>query len=160
MKRLTTILLILISTAAWVWANENKNDPRDAKLIGQVKQIPVSQLDAALPSISFEKWLRVEAGADAELQWEVNDCGEQTGTAEDRDRDFPICVEVDAHMKDQRTIVVSVTVGTFKKGAFGKPAVFFAQLNTPHQTIDIRQLSDFPAELIRTRGASNPEIAK
>lgn len=160
MKRLTMILLLVISSAACVWAQKNENDARDAKLIRQVKQLPASQLDSALPSMSLEKWLRVEAGADAEFQWEVNDCGEQTGTAEDRGRDFPMCVEVDARMKDQRTIVVSVTVGTFKKGAFGKPAVFYAQLNTPHQTIDIRHLSDLPIALMKTRGASNPEIAK
>ena len=114
-----------------------------------------------MPSVSFEKWLRVEAGADAEFHWEVNDCGEQTGTPADRDRDFPMCVEVQAVMKDRRTIVVSVAVGTFEKGKLGKPTVYFAQLITPSQTINIDHLSAFPAALIRSHNEPvRSEIAK
>jgi hypothetical protein len=63
-------------------------------------------------------------------------------------------------MKDKRTIVVSVAVGTFKKGAFGKPTVYFAELITPRETIDIKQLSDTPHVLIRTHVTFLPEIAR
>jgi hypothetical protein len=139
---------------------ERCNQIPRSQLIRQVKQISVAQLDPVLPSVSFEKWLGVEAGADAQFHWEVNDCGEQTGTAADRDSDFPMCVEAQADMKDQRAIVVSVVVGTFKKGTFGTPSVFFAQLVTPRKTINIEHLSDFPAAIIKTHEPVRPEIAK
>jgi hypothetical protein len=161
MARATAIGLLLLSSALSLWAENDATKVRDARLIRQVQEISVSQLDPALPSVSFEKWLRVEAGADAEFHWEVNDCGEQTGTAADRGRDFPMCVEAQADMKDRRTIVVSIAVGTSKKGVVGKPAVYFAQLVTPAKTMNLPHLSDFPAALIKTHDAAPPpEIAK
>jgi len=160
MTKAVAIVLLLMTCALCVWAQTDATKARDAKLIRQVKEIPVSQLDPALPSVSFEKWLRVEAGAHAEFHWEVNDCGEQTGTPADRGRDFSLCVEAQANMEDKRTIVVSITVGTFKKEAFGKPKVYLVQLVTPQKTIDINYLSDIPATLIRTHVPVPPEVAR
>jgi hypothetical protein len=150
MRTATAILLLAISSILCVWAQTDTTKTRDDELIRQIKQVPVSQLDPALPPIPFEKWLRVEAGPNAEYHWEVNDCGEQTGTAADRDRDFPLCVEAEAAMQDKRVITVSVVVGTFKRKAVGKPAVSFIQLATPHKTLNLRHLSDMPAALIDT----------
>jgi hypothetical protein len=153
---------LLLSSALSLWAKNDAIKARDARLIRQVQEISVSQLDPELlPPVSFEKWLHAEAGADAEFHWEVNDCGEQTGTAADRGRDVPMCVEAQADMKGRRTIVVSIAVGTSKKGAVGKPAVYFAQLVTPATTINLPHLSDLPEALIRTHDAAPPpEIAK
>jgi hypothetical protein len=161
MAHALAIGLLLLSSALSLRAKNDAIKARDAKLIRQVQEISVSQLDPALPSVSFEKWLHAEAGADAEFHWEVNDCGEQTGTAADRGRDVPMCVEAQADMKDRRTIVVSIAVGTFKKGAVGKPVVYFAQLVTPATTINLPHLSDLPAALIKTHQQPVPvEIAK
>jgi len=151
---------LLLSSALSLWAKNDAIKARDARLIQQVQEIPVSQLDPALPSVSFEKWLHVEAGAGAEFHWEVNHCGEQTGTAADRKRDVPMCVQAQADMKDRRTIMVSIAVGTSKKGAVGKPAVYFAQLVTPATTINLPHLSDLPAALIKTHHRVPVEIAK
>jgi hypothetical protein len=156
----TSIGLLLMSSALCLWAQDGAK-ARDARLIRQVQEISVSQLDPALRPVSFGKWLHVEAGADAEFHWEVNDCGEQTGTTADRGRDFPMCVEVQSNMKDRRTIVVSIAVGTYKKGVVGKPAVYFAQLVTSATTINLPHLSDLPSALIRTHDAApSVEIAK
>jgi len=160
MTRSVAIVLLLMSSAICLLAENDAVAARDAKLIQQLKQIPVSQLDLALPPVSFEKWLRVEAGADADFHWEVNDCGEETGSPADQGRDFPMCVEAQANLKDHRTIVVSIAVGTFKKGASGKPTVSFVQLVTPRETIDIHHLSGLPAALIRTHVPAQPEIAR
>lgn len=154
------VAIVLLAMASALWAQTDAIKERDDKLIRQVQQISVAQLDSVLPAVSFEKWLRVEAGADAEFHWEVNDCGEQTGTAADRDRDFPLCVEVQANMKDHRTIVVSIAVGTFHKGAVGKPTVYFVQLATPRKTINLDHLSDLPAAIIKTHEPARPEVAK
>ena len=154
------LIVVLMTSSTFVWPQKDAAVARDAKRIRQVKQTPVSQLDNALPSITLEKWLRIEAGADANFHWEVNDCGEQTGTAADRGRDFPSCVEAQAVMTDQRTIVVSIAVGTSKKGTVGKSILYFAQLVTPRKTIDLPHLSDLPLALIQTHIPVNPEIAK
>jgi len=152
---------LLLSSALSLWAKNDAIKARDARLIRQVQEISVSQLDPALPSVSFQKWLHVEAGASSEFHWEVNDCGEQTGTAADRGRDVPMCVEAQADMKDRRTIGVSIAVGTSKKGVVGKPVVYFAKLVTPATTINLPHLSDLPAALIKTHDAAPPpEIAK
>jgi hypothetical protein len=155
---IATASLLLMSSALCLWAEDRTSTARDAKLIRQVQQLSVSQLDVALPPLAFEKWLRVEAGADAEFHWEVNDCAEQA-TA-DRGVDFPVCVEAQADMNDHRTIVVSIRVSTLKKGAFAKPTLYFAKLVTPGTTIDLHQLSDFPAALIKTHQPPPVEVAK
>ena len=122
-----------------------------------------SQLDRTLPSIPFERWLRTEAGPDAQYQWEVNDCGEQTGAPEQNASEIPTCVEADAWLKDGREIVVMIAV-ELKGGNKPKEqqfAVYFAQLVTTRERITIKRLSDFPAALVRTHEPrQNPEIAK
>ena len=150
------ILLVSICSAA-VGASAQPDD----RLVGRVQQIQISRLDSALPPISLVKWLRIEAGADAEVSWEVNDCGEETGTPADRGRNLPICVEADAHMKDRRLIVLMVAVAPSKLGAEAKPVLYFGQLVTPHATITLRRLGDLPPALIKTHQlGTNPEIAQ
>jgi hypothetical protein len=156
----TVIGLLLMSSILCLWAQDGATKARDARLIRQVQETYVSQLDSALPPVSFEKWLHVEAGADAEFHWEVNDCGQKTGTIAEHGHDLPTCVEAQADIKDQRTIVVSIVVGTLKKGASGKPNVNFIQLVTPSTTINSHHLSDIPAAVIRTHVPPNVEIAK
>lgn len=161
MQNVTTIALLLMSSAIALWAQDGATKTRDAKLIRQVQQVPVSQLDPALPAVSFERWLYVEAGADAEFHWEVKHRGEQTGTTAESGRYFPTCVEVQANMKDRRTIVVSIAVGMSKKRMVGKPLMNFAQLVTPATKINLPHLSDLPETLIRTHDAApSVEIAK
>jgi hypothetical protein len=122
--------------------------PRDRKMIDYAKAIPVSQLDAKLPATPFEKWLIKQAGEGAQITWEVNDCGEQTGSPEDADNDFPICVEADAHLRDKRVIVVSIAVGTYKKGITGKPVTWWITVGKdPKSDEPLDKLSEVPEEL-------------
>jgi hypothetical protein len=113
--------------------------------------------------VRFDQWLRTEAGADARHQWEVNDCGEQTGASGPNPNEIPTCVEADAWLKDGREIVIMIAV-TRSAAAPGQKqslTVYFAQLITTRERITIKQLSDFPAALVRTHEPpSNPEIAK
>jgi hypothetical protein len=64
--------------------------------IAAAKQARVADLDPALPrDTSFDTWLAFVTGRSAaEVGWEANDCGEQSGDpARDRGRDFPLCAE-------------------------------------------------------------------
>lgn len=71
-----------------------------------------------MPNQAFAPWLRGVVGTLPEIQWEVNDCGEQTGNpALDKGRNFPICAEAQVNLGGKRKLFVSLSVGTFKNGA-------------------------------------------
>jgi hypothetical protein len=124
---------------------------QERKAISYAKSIPVSQLDKKLPAIPFERWLTATAGAGAQVTWGVNDCGEQTGTTIDNSRDFPICVEVTARMRDDREIVVSIAVGSFKQGIHGKPSTWSITAGyDPTAGKPLDKLSDVPLKLSGT----------
>ena len=142
----------VVRSAAWllllIAVGAVGQTPRDRKMIAYAKAIPVAQLEAKLPAIPFERWLIKQAGEGAQITWEVNDCGEQTGTAEDAENDFPLCVEADAHLRDKRVIVVSIAVGTYKRGISGKPATFWITVGKdPNSDEPLDNLSEVPAKL-------------
>jgi hypothetical protein len=82
----------------------------DARLIAQLKNVSVAKLDAALPDVRFNQWLQTEAGPSARFEWEVNDCGEQTGSPGQNPSEVPTCVEADACVKDGRQIVIMIAM--------------------------------------------------
>jgi hypothetical protein len=153
-------LVLWLSTAE---AQPKPNAARDAKLIGAVRQLSVAKLDDALPNLSFENWLAKESGPGARYHWEVNDCGEQSGTPGESGP-VPICVEVDSDLEDGREILIFVAddrPAPAKKTASPQWKIFFAQLATPHEKINLRRLSDLPAALIKTHQLEHhPENAK
>jgi hypothetical protein len=141
--------------AALVVVGESPQDQstqaRDAQAITSAKRVIVRQLESVLPAVAFEEWLRTTAGTPA-IRWEVNDCGEQTGNpAMDRNRDFPMCVESSTPLTGNRTLIVSLVIGTFKKGVGpGEPKVWSVFLieadRNPHE---IKKLADVPAAIKR-----------
>ena len=158
MKR-AAILLLLCAAAM----EQDPNSTRDAKLIAAAKQVSVHKLDNLLPDLSFKEWLAKESGLDAKYHWEVNDCGEQSGSPDDTGP-VPLCVEVDATLKDGREIVIFIADDRPETAKATGPAdwkIFFAQLTTPHEKINLRRLSDLPAALIKTHQLEHhPENAK
>jgi hypothetical protein len=158
-----TVASVLLLCASLVSAEDQP--ARETKLIALVKSTPVSLLDRALPAVRFNQWLRTEAGPDGRYQWEVNDCGEQTGAPGQNPEEIPTCVEADAWLKDGREIVIMIGVEEPRKGnAAGEKETLvfsFGLLVTARERIDLKHLSDLPAALIRTHEpASYPEIAK
>lgn len=67
-----------------------------------------------MPKQRFDSWMRKIFGR-GKSSWEVNDCGEQTGTPADRGRDLPMCVEASIESIDLAVTVV-LGIGTFKTG--------------------------------------------
>src|SRR5687768_10830435 len=95
----------------------------DQTAIRYARSFAVSKLEKGLPGQRFDLWLRKLAGKRSRISWEVNDCGEQTGSPADRGRDVPMCVEATAVSFDLH-IGVSLGVGTFRRGIIGaKPDV-------------------------------------
>jgi len=140
--KLTGIAFVL-SCAALGAAQAPPAKPHDAEVVTAVKQTPVSQLDQSLPRISFEKWMRAEAGTDAKISWDVIHCGSQAQTA----NDSAVCVGADAQMKDGRSIMIMVAVD--KPGAKQPPRVYFIQLITPAEARVLNHLGDLVVALFR-----------
>jgi len=155
MTGLLTVIYVMAAVAA-----QDPNASRDTKLIADVQQLSADKLDPALASVPFEKWLQTQAGANARFHWEVNDCGEQSGSPGEKGP-VPVCVEVDTTLPDGREIIIFVGNDQPKENRPPEWKLFFAQLVMPHETIKIRRLSELPAALTKTRQpGENPEDSK
>jgi hypothetical protein len=114
------LITCLLSIATVSFAQQKVSD---AAAIAYTKHYLVSRIERDLPRVPFGVWFRALVGATTPITWEVNDCGEQSGTPADRGRDFPMCVEADAKQTPAFHISVSIMVGTFGRGIIGKPMV-------------------------------------
>ena len=135
-----TILAAILLFRAPSHAQVNVEDAVD--ILGQYR---VSRLDSLLPRTPFLTWFKSIVGNETKLEWEVNDCGEQTGDATlDADRDFPSCIEVTAVLPDQRKVGVAIAVGTVRKGLTGMPTVMSVYVQVAGQYYHLKRLSDLP----------------
>ena len=128
---------VLVATSAWA-----QSDRYEKRAIAYAKRIFVSQLETGLPAQRFADWFSDAVGSQAIIKWEVNDCGEQTGTPADAGRDFPSCVEANAELNDGRTAVVRIAVGTFRKGISGPPAINYCYVENRTGIRDVKNLGD------------------
>ena len=118
-------LLLLLGTA---WPKAHRGAVSEEEAIDLVKRTTASRLDENLPQRSFGGWLS-DTFKDWAFNWEMNDCGEQTGDPKtDSKRDLPSCVQVDimqppqqAGGKATRGFHVLFQVGTEKKGLLTVP---------------------------------------
>ena len=129
--------------------------------IDAAKKAIVRQIDPALPRTTFEAWLRGLVGPQAVTKWEVNDCGEQTGNpALDKDRDSPMCAQVQVFLDGKRELHLSHAVGTRRHGVTAAPPAFFSghltESGGPPRWI--KSLAQVPAVIRSGRGRSNSSL--
>ncbi|HRH47074.1 MAG TPA: hypothetical protein PKY82_35840, partial [Pyrinomonadaceae bacterium] len=74
----------------WNW------EKHQTEVINYAKQYLVSDIEPNVPKMKFADWFQQTVGKESKVEWDINDCGEQTGTPEDRGRDFPMCVAANA----------------------------------------------------------------
>ena len=139
MKRNLIALFGVVLVATSAWAQSDRNEKR---AIAYAKRISVSQLERGLPAQRFADWFSDAVGGQAKIKWELNDCGEQTGTPADVGRDFPSCVEANAELNDGRTAVVRIAIGTFRKGISGPPAINYLFVENRTGIRDVKNLGD------------------
>ena len=121
----------------------------DERAIQFAKTVPVSRLEAGMPSQPFAAWFQKLVGPETRVTWETNDCGEQTGSPADAQRAFPICAEVGAALANGRKVSVQIAVGTFQKGISGRPRVWWSAIEEYGSTKHIRRLRNLAAALKR-----------
>ncbi len=141
-KSITFLALCLV----WIVGTQAQTSEQVA--IEFAKGLSISRLDSTLPQARFSDWLAMIVGDSAGVQWELNDCGEQTGdSASDNHRDIPICVGVNVTLPDHRTLGIMIAVGTHNKGLAGDPAVFDMYIGSNGKFRTIRRLSDLQTTL-------------
>ena len=140
MRAALTALLLLCAPAV-----AQSNAALEARAIAAAKRVSARKLDPQLPDKPFATWLAGAMPKDARLEWESNDCGEQTGDPGTTPADPPLCAQVTASKGDNRIAVIMIVVGTLKKGIAGKPAVFFISADRNGSFQPVKALHDIPS---------------
>jgi hypothetical protein len=147
---MTRVSFILVFLAASILA-ESQAKRSVESTIAYAKRSDVSRLDSRLPRQRFDDWFRSVVGPLAEIRWEANDCGEQTGGKADRRRDLPVCAQAEAFLSDARKVVVTIAVGTMKKGLTRVPGGMYYSVVEQGDKLDtIKRLGDLP-EMLRSK---------
>lgn len=123
----------------------------ETEAVAFVKHLSPSAIDSELPAGHFSDWLASIIGDSATVQWELNDCGEQSGDpAVDSLRDIPACVGVYVTFPDGRKLGIMIAVGTSNKGLAGPPVVYDLYLESNGKAQTVGRLRDLPNALSRS----------
>ena len=122
----------------------------ERRAVGLAQRTAVNRLDRALTSRQpLAVWFRQLVGPETSVQWEVNDCGEATGTSADMGRNLPICVQAIASLTDKREVSISIAVGTEKKGMFRSARFRDAYVNKGNARVELASSLSELAALLR-----------
>lgn len=144
-------LFLFLSVSLWLCgsvASSTQTDSFEKQALSLVRAMPASALDAELPSRSFASWFEEVTGPKAGVIWQLTECGEQIVAPDKTGQDLPACAEVNANLPDGRKVFVMISVGTFKKGLTGKPALFRAVIEQNEHFYQASRLSNLP-EMLR-----------
>lgn len=147
--RLTILIVISPVLTFCVWAQGPSANKTEIAAIQRVKTLLVSSMGHRLPKVTLEFFLKYE-GEGAPIKWKVNDCEPNRDAVADHGRDSAMCVKAALSLKDGRTAIVLISVGTFKRGPVDVPAVYAVSVTYAGGTIHrLDHLSDLPMELHR-----------
>jgi hypothetical protein len=149
MRRKIISLWFLLLTVS-VWGQSRPATNTEKTVILRVRNLLASSFDRSLPNVTLDYFLNYEAEG-APIRWVRNDCGEPLRNPNlDLSRDFPLCVRADADLNNGGAVTVLVSVGTFKKGVFGAPALFSVAITQANGMVrPLRSLGELPMELHR-----------
>lgn len=134
----------LMALCAWLCV-ATQLESFEKRAVSAVQRISASNLDAKLPNRSFVAWLNDLVGQEAGVVWQLAECG--AGAPGGTGQDVPACAEVTALLPNGDTVIVGISVGTFKKGLIGEPAFRGAVIKSGEQLYQVRRLSDLPGML-------------
>jgi len=123
----------------------------EAEILRVGMALPVHGLDSTLGGGNLASWIERAIGSRAEIQWEVNDCGEASGSPTDSARDLPVCIEARVVLSGGREMYVSVAVGTQELGVIEPAELWGAAVDGPDTSAYFYRLSDLERYLVRER---------
>ena len=131
----TAILLYSVSTGALA----------DDGLVIKVRSLSAKLFDKTLPAQPIEEWLRMHLPSDYEIVWGkyITDCGERTGSATDKERDIPLCAEVEIIKGTKLVGYLALFVGTQNRGLMNDSVgLYFGYMEHQGLRYNFRKLSD------------------
>ena len=121
----------------------------DTAAIAYVQQLPTFDLDSTVSGGVFGDWVQSLAGRTAKVEWELNDCGEQTGVPMiDAERDFPMCVGAYAALPGDVRFGITIIIGTYEKGPTDTPAIYDIYIQSGKTVRTLRHLKDLQNALM------------
>ena len=139
----------IIALCVWLSvATQSESFEKQAMYAAQ--QVSASSLDANLPNRPFVAWLSEVIGQDAGVVWQLADCG--AGAPVRTGQDTLACAEASALLPNGDTVIVGISVGTFKQGLIGEPAFRGAVIKRGEELYQVRRLSDLQQMLRQPNG--------
>jgi hypothetical protein len=141
--------LILVLFSCSLWAQQPYTNREEEASIERVKSLQAASLDPGLPKVTLEFFLKYE-GEGAPIKWRVSNCDRLTrNPVTDSGRDPALCVTAEIDLKDNRSAIVVVSLGTPKPRPSSVPTLFSVTVIDQGGIRDVRRLSDLPMELHR-----------
>jgi TonB family protein len=150
MKIFLIALCLCLSVAA-------QSESFEKRAISAAQRIPASNLDAKLPNRAFGVWLSGLVGKDAGVVWQLAECGADAGGAS---QDALACAEATVLLPNGDTVIVGISIGTFKLGLIGEPTFQGAFIKTDERILQVRRLSDLPGMLPPPNGVSRQPLLR
>ena len=117
----------------------------DDALVIKARSLSAKFFDKTLPVQPIEEWLRMHLPSEYEIVQDkyITDCGESTGNATDKNRDIPLCAEIEIRKGIKLAGHLALFIGTQKRGLLNDSAgVFFGYLEHQGMKYNFRKLSD------------------
>src|SRR5262245_46071845 len=136
----------IIALCVW-FSVATQSESFEKQAMSAAQQVSASSLDAKLPNRPFVDWLNDVIGQEAGVVWQLAECG--AGAPGRTGQDTQACAEATVLLPNGDTVIVGISVGTFKKGLIGEPAFHGAVIKRVEELYQVRRLSDLPA-ILRT----------
>lgn len=118
----------------------------DDDYVSFAKSLQAKDYDSNLPPMPIEQWLKsvLPHGTIAVWNPNITDCGEQTGDpAIDKDRDMPMCAEIEFKKNSISVGYLLLFIGTKKKGKLKEKAgLYYGDIKRNEKTINLKKLGD------------------
>lgn len=118
----------------------------DDDYLSFAKSLQAKDYDSNLPPMPIEQWLKSVLPHGIMAVWNPNitDCGEQTGDpAIDKDRDMPMCAEIELKENSRLVGYLLLFIGTEKKGKLKEDAgLYYGDIKKNEETITLKKLGD------------------
>jgi len=118
----------------------------DDDYVAFAKSLLARDFDTSLPAQPIEQWMTSSLPQGMTPKWgdTITDCGEQTGDpAIDKDRDIPLCVEIELKQKEKTAGYLMLFVGTQKQGKLKEQAgLYFGNFQQGNKTVWLKKLGE------------------
>ncbi len=138
----------LVLLATFACHAQSMGQETDTATIGFVRRLPAVEVDPTAPNTQLEDWVSSFVPKEGIIEWEINDCGEQTGVATiDAERDMPMCVGAYAQLPGDRRFGITIIVGTNSHGPVDTPTLYDIYLQTGTRVQTFKHLNDLGVAL-------------